>query len=79
MRVKQLISYLKDDVQHEQMIAFVWNKQDVEDILELEITDEEWEYLATIINRKSDWVYNEMHLEVMERYQELKKETSNNG
>lgn len=79
MRVKQLISYLKDDVQHEQVIAFVWNKEDVENILELEITDEEWETLALIINRKSDWVYNEMHLEVMERYQELKKETSNNG
>jgi hypothetical protein len=35
------VSGYKDDVQHEQVIAFVWNKQDVEDILELEITDEE--------------------------------------
>lgn len=72
-KVEKQIGYLQLLKKEQDIICFVWVKEDAEQITEQSITDEEWSQLAYTITRKADWIYNEMAEEITERLQLMRE------
>jgi hypothetical protein len=74
MTIQEMIDYLTEGVASgsinpsEVMLAWYWNKYDAEQIIGQKLTDNEWNYVAGWIERKSDWLYDDVHSEIESKY-----------
>jgi len=79
--VGKLIEFLKELPQDEVILSYVWLKEDAQIIINdravvepVVLTDEQWKYISTWISNKCDWIFDGVHEDIADKYQDALKE-----
>jgi len=79
MTIQQMIDFLSKGIESglfkadELAMMFFWSKWDAEQILNVELTDNEWNYLTGWVMNKSDWLYDDVHSDIQSKYDIMKE------